>query len=390
MNKNIFKILILFIAIILSGSFFVSSVNANNGLILEKTKDCDIQYMGDSCIVEMKVTNNTGKILDGEAVFSVECNNQPFDGIGIYPFFSINNSDWINFYDWQDSSTATSEIFAIPQGENTACLKIKTHSALCPGQYDFVLNLKGMTEEGEEYTAAVIIGGGGGYSPSLTILGESVKITGIEETSVIIIWTTSYFSTSQVIYSAEGEPHILDLTDNVGAPPTYGYAYTTSEFDTNPKVTSHSVTITDLLPGTIYYYRTVSRASPPTISNEHSFTTLEEKEAVGVIEKIEEFIEEGIERIAEMVPGGIEAVSETEEIVASETEGFVPLEEGIGAEGVEAEGPMIPQQMAAIAMIWSEISRSAILTILVILLLAILILIGIREWRRKRGKRLNA
>ncbi|MDO8435921.1 MAG: fibronectin type III domain-containing protein, partial [bacterium] len=124
--------------------------------------------------------------------------------------------------------------------------------------------------------------GGGGLPPGLTIQDESVRIAGIEETSITLIWNTSYLSSSQVIYGAEGENHILNLTDNAGAPPKYGYAHTTPEYDIIPKVISHSVTIYGLTPSTTYYYRAVSHASLA-ISREYSFTTLGVKE-IGKIE----------------------------------------------------------------------------------------------------------
>ncbi|MBU4512413.1 DUF4215 domain-containing protein [Patescibacteria group bacterium] len=114
---------------------------------------------------------------------------------------------------------------------------------------------------------------GGGFSSGLTISQESVRVADVIENKVTVTWLTSQFSTSQVIYSGEGEPHTLDMSDDSGAPPTYGYVHTTPEYNLNPKVTGHSVTITGLAPGTIYYYRTVSRASPPVFSPEHSFRT---------------------------------------------------------------------------------------------------------------------
>jgi len=124
---------------------------------------------------------------------------------------------------------------------------------------------------------------GPGLPSGLTILEASATSTDITTTSVTIIWTTSYFSTSQVIYALGSESHLLDLTDSTGTPPKYGYARTTPEQDTSLKVTSHSVKIDDLAPGTIYYYRTVSHGSLA-ISTEHSFTTL----GTGIEEKIEE------------------------------------------------------------------------------------------------------
>ena len=72
----------------------------------------------------------------------------------------------------------------------------------------------------------------------------------------------------------------------LGSPPNYGYAFSTPEQNQDPKVTFHTVRIDGLAPGTTYYYRCVSQASPPTISREHSFTTLtlaegEREEGVG-------------------------------------------------------------------------------------------------------------
>lgn len=115
-------------------------------------------------------------------------------------------------------------------------------------------------------------GGGGGFlPPGLTIQNETTATT--TETSVTLTWTTSYPASSQIIYAKEDEKHILDLTDNIGIPPKYGYEYTTSEYDISPKVIFHSVTITGLASNTKYYYRAVSHASLA-ISQEYTFITL--------------------------------------------------------------------------------------------------------------------
>lgn len=106
---------------------------------------------------------------------------------------------------------------------------------------------------------------------SLNISDESLREMNIKEDSVTITWLTTHFASSQVIYGKEGESHTLDLTDNADAPPKYGYAHTTPEYDTSSKVTGHSVAITGLTPGAKYYYRTVSRGSFA-VSQEHSFT----------------------------------------------------------------------------------------------------------------------
>jgi len=118
----------------------------------------------------------------------------------------------------------------------------------------------------KEVSSGSSSGGGGGLPPGLTITKESVSILETNETQVTITWLTNYFSTSQIIYSAENEPHILDLDA-----PNFGYAHSSPE-DLN-KVTFHSVILTGLASGTTYYYRTVSHASPASISQGYSFTT---------------------------------------------------------------------------------------------------------------------
>jgi len=111
-------------------------------------------------------------------------------------------------------------------------------------------------------------GGGGGYvlPPGLIISGEADK--DIATSTVTITWYTNYLSTSRVIYGAEGEAHEFDFT----LQPNYGYAHSTID-DLN-KVIVHSVALIGLTPGTTYYYRVISHASPDTVSTNHSFTTL--------------------------------------------------------------------------------------------------------------------
>jgi len=133
--------------------------------------------------------------------------------------------------------------------------------------FDFIIIAGQIGGEEED----VIIPGGvsGGASvllPGLNILDESIRVTNIEETSITIIWTTSYFSTSRVIYDTISHP-------TLGNPPNYGYIFSTPEQDQDPKVTFHSVRIDGLTLGTTYFYRIVSKSSPEEVSREYSFTT---------------------------------------------------------------------------------------------------------------------
>lgn len=136
--------------------------------------------------------------------------------------------------------------------------------------FDLLVGFEGA--EGEQDGAFVVAssgGGGGGLPPGLTIQGESVQAVEIGETSVVIRWTTSYFSTSQVLY--DFLPGQFDL--GLGAP-GFGYAYYKIGDDSGlEKVTAHNITLTGLTPGAVYYYRTVSYASPATISREYFFKT---------------------------------------------------------------------------------------------------------------------
>lgn len=112
------------------------------------------------------------------------------------------------------------------------------------------------------------LGGGGGNGPlypQLFIYGERVTAINTENDSVTIQWTTNLLATSQVVYGLQAAgPYTLNMDA-----PFFGYPFGTGE---NPlKVTNHSVSIGGLIPGQTYVYRVISRASPPTVSYEHTF-----------------------------------------------------------------------------------------------------------------------
>ncbi|MEK7472866.1 MAG: fibronectin type III domain-containing protein [Patescibacteria group bacterium] len=98
-----------------------------------------------------------------------------------------------------------------------------------------------------------------------TISGEN----GVSSTygTATITWTTDKLSSSRVIYDTVSH-------DSLGSAPNYGYAFSTATYNESSKVTSHSVTITGLGSGTLYYYRVISEGSPVSISSEHTFRTL--------------------------------------------------------------------------------------------------------------------
>lgn len=111
------------------------------------------------------------------------------------------------------------------------------------------------------------------FIPDLILLDESIKITDITSTTATVLWTTDNPSTSQVIFSAAGQPNALDLLDKNSTPPKYGYANSTPESDLVPKVTGHAVMLSGLNPDTVYHVRAISRGSL-VISRQVDFKTL--------------------------------------------------------------------------------------------------------------------
>jgi len=124
----------------------------------------------------------------------------------------------------------------------------------------------------DNYTLRMVITDSAGNPTNLDItVGVSAVIS--DETSsspktngVTITWTTNQLTSSRVVYDT-----LSHLT--IGSAPNYGYAFSTATFDSSPKVTNHSVTITGLSNGTTYYYRTVSEGSPVAVGDEGSFKT---------------------------------------------------------------------------------------------------------------------
>ena len=90
----------------------------------------------------------------------------------------------------------------------------------------------------------------------------------VTETTTTITWTTNDPATSRVIYDTVSHA-------TLGAGANYGYANSTVETDSAPKVINHSVSLSGLASGTVYYYRTVSHGSPETVSAERVLTTLD-------------------------------------------------------------------------------------------------------------------
>ncbi|MFH1667694.1 MAG: fibronectin type III domain-containing protein, partial [Candidatus Komeilibacteria bacterium] len=169
----------------------------------------------------------------------------------------------------------------------------------------------------------------GGSSPiALTIYNEdSINIT---ETGVTITWFTNHLATSRIVYSAENEPHDFDYN----MAPNYGYANST--VDDLTMVTFHQIELTDLIPGTLYYYRVISHASPDTVGLEYSFTTSEaveeelpEDEGTGGDVLPDEPVDNssqpgGGEPEEDLVVAGDEDLEDEEEVVEPEEDTTIP------------------------------------------------------------------
>ena len=121
----------------------------------------------------------------------------------------------------------------------------------------------------------IFISGASGYipTPQLSLWGEHLSWSGADGSGgamVTIEWNTNLLATSKVVYGVseddDGNPitYTLDLGDA-----NFGYPIGTNE--NSPKTKDHLVDIDGLLPNREYKYRVVSRASPPTVSYEHTF-----------------------------------------------------------------------------------------------------------------------
>jgi len=124
----------------------------------------------------------------------------------------------------------------------------------------------------------IIPGGGGGGSGTsgqfvqLVIFGEIISSISAGDLDVAngtatIEWDTNLLATSQVIFGPV-PPGGYVLNTNIL--PNLGYPLGTIENGT--KVLHHTVVLNGLVGGQTYVYRVVSRASPPTVSVEHTFT----------------------------------------------------------------------------------------------------------------------
>jgi len=138
--------------------------------------------------------------------------------------------------------------------------------------FDFMIGIQGEEVVGREEPGGGGGGGGGtGTHHDLIITDEALPIVGSDY--AIVTWTTRdkatsniLKATSRVIYDTFSHP---DISGEHA--PNYGYMF--SNIEDSSLITYHSMTITNLIPDTVYYFRPVSHASPEEVGIELTFTT---------------------------------------------------------------------------------------------------------------------
>lgn len=149
--------------------------------------------------------------------------------------------------------------FTMPdKSDTTITLTVKANGSATPGTYTTLFEIKCETPPPPAG------GGGGGFAPDNTppvISGIWHCEEGVTETTANICWLTNEVSTSQVEYWSS--PSMLSPLDE--------------EY-----VLEHHIELTDLIPGTTYHYKTMSRDRPGNlaVSDEHTFTTLGKEEVI--------------------------------------------------------------------------------------------------------------
>ena len=400
MNK-IFKTILISLVVIFGGLFLiVDLVQAENSPLeveFEKTPLFEEANFlpGDSVTRWVKVTNNSGQSQN----IATEAINWP----GFPNPEDVPERDLSQVLEITIREKEGSDLYggSSPTGKKTLFdfysdgeIYLSNISANNAKEYEFEISFpseKGNKWQGATTTFDILIGfqgteggpppspppGGPGLPRGLTILIESVTTTELTATSVTITWQTNYFSTSKVIYATSSG--LFDLSEGE---PYYGYThYKEGDDSGKEKVTAHSVTITDLTPGTTYYYRCVSHGSLA-ISTEHRFTTLErEKTGEGGIE--EGIGEEGEEEITLLPEGG--------RVLGKET-----VKEGEGEEKKEKEKKSVVEAKEDkkrlnlakfLAAIGGLLNLENLWWLLILFLMILIILFLVRKKKRKRKEK---
>ena len=217
MNKVSKSLMVLFLTFLIGSCFSIDFIQAQaDGLSLDVIEKCNFQYGGETCIAEFDITNSTGEILDGTALFNVGYSGvcgELFKVGGIDAWYDnqVPKMEWDN-----ENRRFVFAGFEIPNGLSKANLEIHTSSALCPGEYTFSLELKGTTEKEEYIAPPVTIGGGGGGATTPTptpgpLSSEAQKVDANNDDRIDIL----DFNTLMVNWGSTVVDNIADF-DNDG------------------------------------------------------------------------------------------------------------------------------------------------------------------------------
>lgn len=278
--KKLSKILIISLLAVLGTSlFWISSANAQpSNLEVQFENDPlfnEASFLpGDAVTRQVTVTNNT---TETQKIGTQAVGVSDPDDLGDVMYLEIKQgvtllytgtlSDFFNageiyLSDLAGNSANTTYNYSITFDSNAG----DEYQGLGLG-FDIAVGFFGEESVGTEVPVGGPGGGGGGYSAEgLNIFDEAIG--GVGSDTVTITWDTNLIATSRVIYSPSSSNPVFDIN----TPPNYGYDYSTAE--DSAKVLDHTVVITGLDSGTIYFFRCVSHASPDTLSPEYSFTTL--------------------------------------------------------------------------------------------------------------------
>jgi len=95
-------------------------------------------------------------------------------------------------------------------------------------------------------------GGGGGGTTIFAINSANAFVSQVNETSVLVTWYSSLPASGRVVWDTSA-------VGDLGSQPNYGYSQSTAETD-NASI-YHSVLITGLKAGNLYYFRPISQAA---------------------------------------------------------------------------------------------------------------------------------
>jgi len=184
--------------------------------------------------------------------------------------------------------------------------------------FDLLVGFMGEESHSDNPTIPGGSSGGSVFIPGLQVNNESATVF-VDPNYVKIVWDTSYASYGHIVYGVDnGMPYSFDLTK-----PNFGYSFSFPNDPSDPnhvdlyeKTQHHEMvlsSVSGLIPGQTYRYRTVSHASPPTVSYERTFTVPGTKNAQKLTSDVPNNVNENedvgnviaMTRTAPVLPGNV-------------------------------------------------------------------------------------